>query len=121
MRILVVFVAAILSVSCVSRPDLNRAPTDLQLENCDQGMRLMGEGWFRAPTPHEAQKMLASVRFEVQPQGVIWYSRDGKSIGACAYTGDRNGCGYSGHEFKNEAGLWFHALTWYQDPICVAG
>ncbi|HEY9031588.1 MAG TPA: hypothetical protein VIM93_09535 [Kangiella sp.] len=65
--------------------------------------------------------MLESVRFEVAPSGFIWYINDQNIIGACAYTRDKNGCGYSGHEFKPEGNFWFHATTWSMERICVVG
>jgi hypothetical protein len=111
---------ALLLAACVSRPDLLRTPNALQVRNCADGMRLMGHGWEPSIPPADAEKMLAPVRFEVAPQGLIWYTREGESsIAACAFTRDRNGCGYSGHLFKSEAGSWFHATVWVQDRICV--
>ncbi len=63
--------------------------------------------------------MLESVSFEVKPSGIIWYLNEQSIIGACAYTGDRNGCGYSGHEFRLIGNLWLHTTIWSQERICV--
>ena len=113
--------ALLLISACVSAPDVSRAPNAFQLKTCDEGMRLMRSGWMRTSVPAEAETILAAVRFKVPPLGFIWYSNETSAISACAYTSDKWGCGYSGHQFKREAGLWFHATTWAQDRVCVVG
>ncbi|MEZ5455512.1 MAG: hypothetical protein R3F04_05290 [Lysobacteraceae bacterium] len=111
----------ILLSSCISAPDLVRTPTEFQVQQCEEGMRLMGPGWLRIAAPIEAEKLLFDVRFDVPPQGLVWYGKDDSTFGACAFTNDKYGCGYSGHIFKRVDGLWFHATAWSQVRICVVG
>lgn len=79
----------------------------------------MGTTWKQITPPIDAAMMLESVSFEVKPIGIIWYLNEQNIVGACAYTTDKNGCGYSGHEFRREGELWYHASKWSQERICV--
>ena len=121
MRSLIVCGAFLVLSSCATTPDLARVPNAFQLKTCDEGMRLMASGWVRSSVPTEAHDMLKSVRFKVHPLGLVWYKNGTSTIGACAYTRDKYGCAYSGHEFERKASSWLHVATWSQDRICVVG
>ena len=118
MRIINTIFILFFVASCATNSNFYHQPESLQLNMCEE---YMGAGWKRITPPFESATMFESVHFEVMPNGIIWYKKDQDSIGACAYTRDKNGCGYSGHEFKREGNLWFHATIWSQERICVVG
>jgi hypothetical protein len=118
MRTYLKFGVVFFLASCVGTPDLEREPNAFQSKTCDQ---YMGKDWVRRPTPSRPSLFIEELKFEVIPQGFIWYESEAGEIGVCAYTGNSDGCGYSGYEFKLESGRWYHARMWSQDRICVVG
>ena len=118
MRIISSIFIFVFVASCTTKTNFFRQPESLQLNMCKE---YMGDHWKRITPPSEAAMMFDLVHFEVTPSGVIWYKNDQDIIGACAYTRDKNGCGYSGHEFKRAGDLLFHTTIWSQERICVVG
>lgn len=118
MRASSTLVALIFLTSCAATPDLERVASQFQSEMCD---KYMGKGWVAIQAPADVEFMIDSLRFEVGARGLVWYKSEVGKFGACAYSSDRNGCGYSGYEFRKDQRRWFHARIWMQDRICVVG
>lgn len=119
MKILtILFLISFMTACMSSLEDSGSYASEIAVRYCDE---MVGQDWVRSEPPSMEQKLLNMANFNVKPRGIIWYISASDEYMACAFTSDRNGCGYGTHEFRKIDGRWFYSPDSMQEEICVVG
>jgi hypothetical protein len=82
---------------------------------------MLGPDWHHSLAPAEALEILAIPKFHPREKGIVWFSHSSGRITACAFTGDKNGCGFTTHEFMRVGQRWYYSPGPLLEQICIVG
>lgn len=103
---------------CGAIPTRMAVPTDKQVAHCAV---LLGPHWEQIQPPLNADELLEMPEFHPWQKGIIWFSITTDRVAACAFTDDKNGCGFSSHEFTRVGERWSHSIGPLFERICTVG
>lgn len=105
-------------VGCGAIPGRMATPNDAQVAHCSA---MLGLPWGLARPPIDALELLAIPKFHPREKGVVWFSISAGRVAACAFTDDKQGCGFTTHEFMRVGDRWYYAPGPLLERICIVG
>lgn len=117
-RAIAIFATALSLAACSTIPSRMAVPTSVQVTQCGA---MHDPEWHHSEAPSEALELLAMPRFHPWERGIVWFSHSSGRFSACAFTDDKNGCGFTTHEFMRVGERWYYSPGSLLERICIIG
>jgi len=117
-RALAISAIVLAQFGCGTIPGRMAAPTASHVTRCAE---MLGSPWGPSQPPIDAPELLGIPKFHPWEKGVVWFSISPDRVAACAFTTDKNGCGYTTHEFMRVEQRWYYAPGPFLERVCIVG